>query len=255
MKMGAAPKEPAHGDQDIYEAQLGDVEIPGRPSAATDSIGPLQRSATTSEGLSGPDYSHFVKRLTSAEQCRGEPAGDGARNHVSLLAKPLLSESRCTQLVSHHAVIQLTAILVLDVSSELVSWRLHVPSILLLLLTGVVASPVTGFLKPDELFGDLLLPIVSVAVSIILFEGGLGLNLRELRDIDAVLFRLTSLSVAVSWLINTLAAHFILDFRWGLVGLLGSILVVTGPTVIGPLLRQLRLGGRVGPLLRWEKGY
>lgn len=154
--------------------------------------------------------------------------------------------------MSHDALIQLTAILVLSVASQLISWRAHIPSILLLLLTGIAAGPVSGFLKPDQLFGDLLLPIVSISVSVILFEGGLGLNLRELREIGAVLFRLTSLGVAISWAINTIAAHYILDFRWGLAGLLGSILVVTGPTVIGPLLRQLRLGGKVGSLLRWE---
>lgn len=154
--------------------------------------------------------------------------------------------------MSHEALIRLAAILVLGVLCQTISWRLHIPSILLLLLTGIAAGPVSGFLQPDELFGDLLLPIVSLSVSVILFEGGLGLNLRELRDIGAVLLRLTSFGVAISWLINTLAAHFILEFRWGLAGLLGSILVVTGPTVIGPLLRQLRLGGQVGSLLRWE---
>lgn len=154
--------------------------------------------------------------------------------------------------MTHEALIQLTCILVLGASSQLISWRLHIPSILLLLVTGIIAGPVSGLLKPDQLFGDLLLPIVSLSVSVILFEGGMGLNLRELRQIGAVLFRLTSLGIAISWLINTLAAHFILEFRWGLAGLLGSILVVTGPTVIGPLLRQLRLGGQVGSLLRWE---
>ncbi len=154
--------------------------------------------------------------------------------------------------MSHDVLIQLSAIIVLSVSCQLISWRLHLPSILLLLLAGIVVGPITGFLRPDELFGELLLPIVSLSVAIILFEGGLGLNVRELRDIGAVLFRMTSIGIAVSWLIGTLAAHFLLEFRWGLAGLIGSILVVTGPTVIGPLLRQLRLGGQVGSLLRWE---
>ncbi|RYU59702.1 sodium:proton exchanger [Methylolobus aquaticus] len=154
--------------------------------------------------------------------------------------------------MSHDALIQLASILVLGAAAQLAAWRFGIPSILLLLLTGIGAGPVTGLVHPDALLGELLLPIVSLSVAVILFEGGLSLDIRELRHIGGVLSRLTTLGVVVAWLITTITAHFMLGFRWGLAGLLGCILVVTGPTVIGPILRQLRLGGRIGSLLRWE---
>lgn len=154
--------------------------------------------------------------------------------------------------MSHHALIGLASIIVLGIASQWAAWRLRLPSILLLLTTGLIVGPVTGFIHPQELFGQLLLPIVSLSVAVILFEGGLSLKYRELRHIGAVFLRLTTVGVVISWAIIAVAAHYILDFPWPLAALLGAILVVTGPTVIGPLLRHLRLGGQPGSLLKWE---
>ncbi len=83
-----------------------------------------------------------------------------------------------------------------------------------------------------------------MAVAVILFEGGLSLKIRELRAIGGDLLRLTTIGALVTWLISVLAARFLLHFQWSLAAVIGAILVVTGPTVIGPLLRHLRLGGR-----------
>lgn len=146
----------------------------------------------------------------------------------------------------------LASIVVLGIGASWLAWRLHLPSILLLLVFGFVAGPITGFLNPDELLGDLLLPVVSLSVAIILFEGGLNLRLAELRKTGGVVRNLITVGVLLTWLIGAGAAYFILGLDLALAVLLGAILVVTGPTVILPLLRYLRPGGQVGSILKWE---
>ncbi len=154
--------------------------------------------------------------------------------------------------MSQDILVQLAAILVLGIVAQWLAWRVKLPSILLLLVTGIVAGPVTGWLHPDTLFGDLMLPLVSLSVAVILYEGGLNLKIRELKAVGGVFFLLTTVGVAISWVVGTLAAHYILHFEWSVATLLGAILVVTGPTVIGPILRHLRLRGKVSALLKWE---
>lgn len=154
--------------------------------------------------------------------------------------------------MAQNLLLGLTSIIVLGVGASWLAWRLRLPSILLLLIFGFVAGPVTGFLNPDELFGDLLLPVVSLSVAIILFEGGLNLRLAELRKTGGVVRNLITIGVLVTWLIGAVAAYFILGLDFELAVLLGAILVVTGPTVILPLLRYLRPRGQVGSILKWE---
>jgi NhaP-type Na+/H+ or K+/H+ antiporter len=119
-------------------------------------------------------------------------------------------------------------------------------------LFGFFAGPVTGILKPDELLGDLLAPIVSLSVAVILFEGGLSLRITELREVGSVVRNLVSVGALTTWIIVAGAAHFILGLNLDLSLLLGAIMVVTGPTVILPLLRHIRPTGQVGTILRWE---
>jgi NhaP-type Na+/H+ or K+/H+ antiporter len=149
-------------------------------------------------------------------------------------------------------LIGLTAILVLGISAQWLAWRLRLPSILLLLLFGFIAGPVTGFLDPDQLFGPILFPIVSLSVAIILYEGGLTLRWRELPHVGPTLFRLLTIGAIVTWVVATVAAHYIVGLDWTLAILLGAILIVTGPTVVGPLLRLIRPRGRTGIILKWE---
>lgn len=146
----------------------------------------------------------------------------------------------------------LAGIVVLGVGAQWLGWRLRLPSILLLLLFGFLAGPVTGLVDPDRLLGDILFPAVSMAVAIILFEGGLSLRIDELPEIGGVLARLISIGALVTWVIGAVAARFIVQLDWGLSILLGAILIVTGPTVIGPLLRQIQPRGQAGILLKWE---
>ena len=151
-----------------------------------------------------------------------------------------------------HLLTGLTAILLLGVAASWLAWRLRLPSILLLLLFGFLAGPVTGLIDPNEILGDLLLPIVSLSVAVILFEGGLNLNIDDLRKVGKVVRRLITIGMLVTWSITSAAAYFLLDMSFDIALLMGAILVVTGPTVIIPLLRSLHLGGKIGSILRWE---
>lgn len=154
--------------------------------------------------------------------------------------------------MNEHLLVGLATIIVLGVSAQWFAWRLQLPSILLLLLFGFLAGPVTGIVHPDDIFGELLFPIVSISVAVILFEGGLQLRISELPGIGDVVGRLISIGAFLTWIITSVAAHFILALDWPLSILLGAILIVTGPTVIGPLLRQVRPKGEVGAVLKWE---
>ncbi|MFG0333620.1 MAG: cation:proton antiporter [Maioricimonas sp. JB049] len=154
--------------------------------------------------------------------------------------------------MTEHLLVALTGVFVLGSLAQWIAWRLRLPSILLLLVFGFLAGPVTGLINPDELLGDLLFPVVSLSVAVILFEGSLSLQLVELREIGKVLGYLLTLGAGITWLLTTLAAYFVLGLEFHTSLLLGALLVVTGPTVIGPLLRQIRPIGRVGPIARWE---
>jgi NhaP-type Na+/H+ or K+/H+ antiporter len=154
--------------------------------------------------------------------------------------------------MAEHILLGLASIIVLGIGAEWLAWRLRLPSILVLLIFGIVAGPVIGFLNPDALLGDLLLPIVSLAVAIILFEGGLNLRVSELRQVGGVVRKLITVGALVTWLIGAGAAYFLLNLDFAMALLLGAILVVSGPTVIMPLLRHLRPSGQLGSVLKWE---
>lgn len=149
-------------------------------------------------------------------------------------------------------LIGLSAILIIGIAAQWLSWRLKLSSVLLLLLCGFVIGPITNFVNPDILFGELLFPFVSLMVGIILFEGGLSLKFGELRHIRAAVFSLVTAGIALTWLLTTVTAYFVIGLNFYLSILLGSILVVTGPTVIIPILEQLHLKNRVGSTLKWE---
>jgi len=132
------------------------------------------------------------------------------------------------------------------------AWRFKLPSILFLLTAGLLAGPVTGLFDPDALLGELLFPLVSIAVAIILFEGGLTLKFSDIRDHGAVVTRLITVGVILTWLLLATTAHFLFDMSWSLALVFGSIAVVSGPTVVKPLLRAVRPSDKVGHILHWE---
>lgn len=154
--------------------------------------------------------------------------------------------------MSEHLLVGLATIIVLGIGAQWLAWRVSLPAILLLLIFGFVAGPATGFINPNEIFGDLLLPLVSVSVAIILFEGGLSLKFSEVKQTTGVIRNMVTVGVLVSWILTSIISYFIFDFGLQISVLLGAVLVVTGPTVIGPLLRHVRPSGRVGSIIKWE---
>lgn len=170
----------------------------------------------------------------------------GVAEPITLLPVFKISETMEKLLLS------LSAVIVLGVAAQWVGWRFRLPSILILLVSGILAGPVTGFIDPHVLLGDLLYPVVSLAVAVVLFEGGLSLTLKEFRAVGGVALRLVTVGVAASWFLVALAGHWVLGLDWSLSILLGAVLVVTGPTVIIPMLQQIRPAGAVGPILKWE---
>jgi len=149
-------------------------------------------------------------------------------------------------------VVQLTAVIVIGIGAEWVAWRLGLPSIPLLLLAGVVVGPVLGLVQPDRLLGDLLLPAVSLAVAIVLFEGSLKLRIADLFEVGGVIRNLLTVGVLISWALATATMYKLLGLSLVVSVLGGAVLVTTGPTVIIPLLLHLRAERRIGAILRWE---
>lgn len=140
----------------------------------------------------------------------------------------------------------------LGFACQWLAWRVKLPAILFLLLTGILLGPVVEVLNPDALFGDLLTPIISLSVAIILFEGALTLRRSELREIGTVVRRLVSYGAVLNALIVAVATHFLTGLGWALSALFGAIMVVTGPTVIVPMLRTVRPNEQLARTLRWE---
>lgn len=136
--------------------------------------------------------------------------------------------------------------------AQWVAWRVRLPAILFLLIFGILVGPVAGVLDPDALFGDLLLPVVSLAVAVILFEGALTLKVAELKEIGSTVRNLVTIGALVTWLITSVIVHYAVGFEFSLALLFGAMVVVTGPTVIVPMLRTVRPVKRVADILRWE---
>jgi len=149
-------------------------------------------------------------------------------------------------------ILGLAVIVFAGILAQWLAWRLHLPSILLLLVFGLLIGPIFGLIDPDVLFGDTLFPLVSLSVGIILFEGGLGLRYKDLPGIKSVVRNLISIGVLITWGLAAAAAFFVMGLNIQLALVLGAILTVSGPTVILPLLRDVRPEGQVGSILRWE---
>ena len=132
------------------------------------------------------------------------------------------------------------------------SRRLHLPTIVLLLGGGFALGPEgLNLLRPDAL-GHFLPVLVSLAVALILYEGGLTLDLKEFTQTSTVIQRLLSAGVLITWFGSALSAYLFFDTSASFALLMGSLVIVTGPTVIVPLLRRIRLSKRVASILHWE---
>jgi NhaP-type Na+/H+ or K+/H+ antiporter len=154
--------------------------------------------------------------------------------------------------VSESNLIALSAISAIAVICQWVAWRLKLPAILFLLIAGIIAGPTLNWLKPDLLFGDLLHPFISLSVAIILFEGGMTLKLEDIKGLEQVVQRLITVGLLATWLVIAVATHWLVGFSWELSFLFGALVVVTGPTVVVPMLRTVRPNAKIANILRWE---
>ncbi len=143
-------------------------------------------------------------------------------------------------------------ILALGIASQWLAWFLKQPSILFLLLAGILCGPVFGVIDPDALLGEWLFPIISLGVAVILFEGAMTLEFHEIKNHGFVVTRLVTYGVLVNIAVAALAAYALFDMDWHIALLFGSLVCVTGPTVIVPMLRSVRPNSTISNILRWE---
>jgi NhaP-type Na+/H+ or K+/H+ antiporter len=144
-------------------------------------------------------------------------------------------------------------ILVLAVGSQVLASRLRIPALIVLLPAGFTAGALTTDVNPERLLGAAFQPLVSLAVAVILYDAGLALDLGKLRGhTRRVVRRLIAVGVPVTWAFGAVSAGLLLGMSTGAALMLGAILVVSGPTVVGPLLRFIRPTERLQRVLAWE---
>lgn len=163
-------------------------------------------------------------------------------------------------------MLELAGIIILGIVAQWVAWRLKLPAILPLILIGLIVGPLATLYTEDG--GKLIEPIwtgkkglfpgeglyyfVSLAIAVILFEGGLTLQRSEIKNVGPVITKLITLGSLVTFLAAGLAAHFIFDLSWQISFLFSALIIVTGPTVITPILRNIPLKKDVSAILKWE---
>ncbi len=152
----------------------------------------------------------------------------------------------------HNISLVLVSVGIISLVSQWLAWRIKIPAILLLLLSGLIIGPVLGLIEVDQIFGELLFPFVSLSVAIILFEGSLTLKWKEIREHGHVVRNLVTTGLLATWGLTAIASHFILSLNWSIACLFGALVSVTGPTVIMPMLRTIRPNASIANILRWE---
>ena len=151
-----------------------------------------------------------------------------------------------------NATLFFAAVGVTGMAAQWLAWRFRIPAIILLLTAGLVFGPATGLLVPAKVLGSLIHPMIAAAVAVILFEGGLSLDFSGLKDASQAVRRIVFVTAPLMWVMITLAAHYVALLSWPTAAVIGGILVVTGPTVVQPLLRNARMEARPAAVLRWE---
>ena len=177
--------------------------------------------------------------------------------------------------IAHHAVnmlpIKIALIGALGIGAQWLAWRLQRPAIVLMAIAGLIFGPLIGWmltagfwpdvlrsfletirLNPVEDFGDVYRPMIGMAVAIILFEGGLTLRFKDLGDATRAVNRMVFVAAPIVWAAGAAAAHYIVGLPVDISVMVGGLFVVTGPTVIMPLLRQAHLKSKPANVLKWE---
>ena len=146
----------------------------------------------------------------------------------------------------------IAGVLLAGVFCQWFAWRIKAPAIIPLLAAGFVAGPLLNIIHPRESLGELFFPLVSLSVAIILFEGALTLTWSDVRHVVGPVRGLLTIGALVTWFGGAAGAHFIVGLPWNLALLFGALIIVTGPTVIAPLLRNVRPTANIASILRWE---
>lgn len=149
-------------------------------------------------------------------------------------------------------LISIVVIFVLGIFSQWVAWRIKWPSIVIMSIAGLVIGPIFGWVNPEQALNEFYSPVISLAVAIILFEASSSLDVREIKDISKSVFRMITVGAFLGWIGGALAAHYIAGLGLELSFIIGGLFIVTGPTVIIPLLRQAKLKPRMAAALKWE---
>lgn len=141
---------------------------------------------------------------------------------------------------------------IISIACQYFAFKIKIPAILPLLIVGIIVGPVTGIINADNIFGDLLFPIVSLSVAIILFEGSLTLKFKDISGHGKMVRNLCTIGALITLVTVAPIAHYALNISWELSFLFASLVTVTGPTVIVPMLRTVRPSAKVANILRWE---
>ncbi|MBB4078897.1 NhaP-type Na+/H+ or K+/H+ antiporter [Lewinella aquimaris] len=161
---------------------------------------------------------------------------------------------------------EIGGLIIIGVLAQWIAWRLRVPAILPLILAGILIGPGWEWYSGHRLLsprfdsdagtglfpGNLLYSFVSLSIGLILFEGGLTLRLKEIRGLADSIFRLTTYGAFTTTIVAGFAAHFIMGLNWQIAFLFSTLIVVTGPTVITPIMRQINVKRQVATVLKWE---
>lgn len=165
-------------------------------------------------------------------------------------------------------MIELAGIIILGIIAQWIAWLIRVPAILPLIITGLLVGPLSTFWTEDGtkllepiyniqsqkgLFpGNYLFYFVSLSIGIILFEGGLTLHRREIKGVGPAILKLITLGSVITFFGAGLGAHYIIGLNWSIAFLFAALIIVTGPTVIAPILRNVPLTRNVSTVLKWE---
>lgn len=161
---------------------------------------------------------------------------------------------------SNYILLASGLILFFAIVSQFLSWRLKLPSILFLILSGIFLGPVSEFIfqngfklvDANVIFGEALSPFVSICVAIILFEGSLSLNFSKVKNISSVVILLITVGLGLTVIFTAIFCYYIIDLNLELSMLIGGITCVSGPTVVPPLMRTVRPKRHVASILKWE---
>lgn len=163
---------------------------------------------------------------------------------------------------------ELAAIVILGILAQWFAWKTKVPAILPLIIIGLLVGPISTYFTHDGLKwiepiynpqtnhglfpGDLLFSFVTLSIGIILFEGGMTLKIKEIRGIGPVIARMLFWGVIITLFGGAVLAHYIVGLNWTVSYLFGALIIVTGPTVIAPILRNISLKRNIATILKWE---